>query len=483
MTTRVLILSASVGAGHNAAAAAIAQTLATYPDVEVRNEDALRMTTRLYQVTAADAYFTLVRESPWYIGWLYDYNDEPFRNERGMLLLWNMLNGQPIATLIEEYNPDIIVCTHFMPAGIAAQLLIEERIKARLAIVTTDYDFQGMWLSRTFNRYFVALDESAAFLASLGVDPARITVSGIPVNAQLNQPFDATSVRARYNLNPDLPTLLVSAGALGGGPALEIVEQIMRMKTPAQVVVVCGHNRALRQEVSARTARQADRFRILGFTREMPDLMRIATLFLGKPGGLTTAECMVANLPMVVIEPIPGQEERNSDHLLENGAAIRCRNLPALAFKLDRILSEPERLAGLRTGTTRLSRPDAASVIAETLLNDQTEPFVFAADQRRRIIAAARGTSVPGTFEPTLLDTTTALYNDETGVYIGMLTTGQMAFLVDKLEEEGLDDDHYYIDEATLTYLQQAGADNELLTLLGEALRDHGPTEIRFIRP
>jgi processive 1,2-diacylglycerol beta-glucosyltransferase len=183
-----------------------------------------------------------------------------------------------------------------------------------------------------------------------------------------------------------------------------------------------------------------------------------------------------------VIEPIPGQEERNSDHLLENGAAIRCRNLPALAFKLDRILSDPQRLAGLRMGTTRLARPDAARVITETLLNDQTEPFVFAAEQRRRIIAAARGTSLPGIAEPTLLNAT-ALYNDETGVYIGMITIGQMAFLVDQLEEEGFDDDHYYIDEATLVYLQQAGADNELLTLLRAALRDHGPTEIRFIRP
>lgn len=482
MATRVLILSASVGSGHKVAAAAIAEALAAYPDVEVRNEDALRLTTRIYQITASDAYFALVRESPWYVGWLYDYNDEPFRNERGMLRLWNMLNGQPLAALIEEYNPDIIVSTHFMPAGVAAQLLIEERIQSRLAIVTTDYDFQGMWLSRSFNRYFVALDEGAAFLAALGVEPARITVSGIPVTSALSAPFDEEAVRVRYSLDPALPTLLVSAGALGGGPAVEIVDQIMAMTSPAQVVVVCGRSRSLRQEVTARTASQAERFRVLGFTREMPDLMRVATLFLGKPGGLTTAECMAAGLPMVVIEPIPGQEERNCDHLLENGAAIRCRNLPALAFKLDRVLSDPARLAALRAGTARLARPDAAHLVAEALLGDTAEPFTFAAEQRRRIIAVARGEALPNEPAPMPIDEV-ALYNDETGVYLGVISPAQLAFLVEQLEEEGLDDDNYYIDEPTLTYLEETGADAELLDLLGTALREQGPAEIRFVRP
>lgn len=482
MAKRVLVLSASVGSGHKVAAEAIAQALAAYPDVEVRNEDALRQTTRLYQMTAADAYFALVRENPWYVGWLYDYNDEPFRNERGMQLLWNMLNGQPLADLIEKYNPDIIVCTHFMPAGVAAQLLLEERIQARLAIVTTDYDFQGMWLSRTFNRYFVALEEGAAFLAALGVDPERITVSGIPVDAALSAPFDAATVRARYSLDPAIPTLLVSAGALGGGPAIEIVDQIMAMRTHTQVLVICGRNRTLRQEVTARTATQAERFRVLGFSSEMADLMRVATLFLGKPGGLTTAECMASGLPMVVIEPIPGQEERNSDHLLENGAAIRCRNLPALAYKLDRVLSDPAHLASLRAGTTRLARPAAARVVAEALLNDTAEPFIFAAEQRRRIIAAARG-EAPVAAPPPVLTNEISLYNDETGVYLGAISPAQLAFLVDQLEEEGLDDDNYYIDEPTLIYLERAGADEDLLELLGAALREHGPADVRFVRP
>ncbi len=481
MTTRVLILSASVGSGHKSAAAALEQRFRARPGIEVRNQDALKLTTRIYQLAASDVYFQLVKQSPWYVGWLYDYNDEPFKNERGMARVWQLLASQPLVSFIEDYNPDIIVCTHFMPAGVAAQLLIEGRIDSRLAIVTTDYDFQGMWLSRTFNRYFVALEESRAFLSAIGVEAERITVSGIPVTSALSTPLDLAAVRERYSLQPDLPTLLVSAGAIGGGPASEIVQQIMALQQPVQTLVVCGKNQQLRQQVLSLTAPQADRFRVLGFTNEMPALMRIASLFLGKPGGLSTAECMAANLPMVVIEPIPGQEERNSDHLLENGAAIRCRNLPALGFKLDQVLSEPGRLEALRAGTARLARPDAAEVVVETLLNDATAPYHFDEQELRQIIALARGKdddASPGASESAEV----ALYHDDTGVYIGAISAIQLQFLADQLVEEGPDDETYYLDAATLDYLEHAGADADLLATLRAGLAERGQSEVRFVR-
>jgi processive 1,2-diacylglycerol beta-glucosyltransferase len=481
--TRVLILSSGVGSGHIAAAAALEQVFRAKPSVTVRNEDALTHTTRIYQVTAADAYFALVRESPWYIGWLYDFNDDPFRNERGLSLVWNLLNGQPLAALIEDYDPDIVVCTHFMPAGFAAQLLIEGRIRSQLAIVTTDYDFHRMWLSRVFSRYFVALPETRAFLAAMGVEPARITVAGIPVSPALALPIDARAVRARFDLRDDLPTLLVSAGTLGSGPAVAIVEQILAMTNPAQAVVVCGRNQPLRQAVEALVADHADRFRVIGYTDELANLMRVATLFIGKPGGLTSAECMAAGLPMVVIAPIPGQEEHNSDHLLEQGAAIRCRGLPALAFKLDQVLSDADRLAALRAGTARLARPDAAHVVVETLLQDTAAPHMVAPAERRRILDLAHGRPAPALPVDPPPAHQVALYYDDTGVAIGAVTTAQLAFLSRHLEQERPDDATYFVDAAAVEYLRNSGADAGLLAILRAALADRSQTAIRVVQP
>lgn len=489
MATRVLILSASVGSGHKSAAAAVEQAFSAHPGLEVRNLDALKFTTRLYQMASTDAYFSLVKGSPWAVGWLYDRNDEPFRNEQGIAHLLSMLNGQPLVEYIEDYDPDITVCTHFMPAGVVAQLLLEGRLSTTLAIVTTDYDFQGMWLSRTFSRYFVALEQTKVHLAALGIDPERITVSGIPVTAALAAPFDPAAVRARYSLEEDVPTILVSAGALGGGPAREIVAQIMRMETPVQAVVVCGHNQILRKEVVAQVGDQIGRFRVLGFTSEMPDLMRVASIFVGKPGGLSTAECMAAGLPMCVIEPIPGQEERNSDHLLENGAAIRCRESTTIAYKLDRIFQEPGRLEAMRLATARLGRPDAAEVVVETLLRERTEPIKFSRSERRQIIAAARGEQEIGALgvedlPPVPLPLPeVALYHDDTGVLIGTISLDGLQFLVDQLEEESEHDDTYYIDGPTVDYLAERGAGEALLAVLRGALSDRDQSEVRFVRP
>lgn len=480
MTKRVLILSASVGSGHKSAAGAIEAIFRQQPGVEVRNEDALKRTSRLYQVTSADFYFTMVKESPWLVGWWYDQNDEPFRNENLSIQLWNQLNAQPLVRFIRDYDPDITVCTHFMPAGMVAQLLSEGKLNTTLSIVTTDYDFQGMWLSRIFNRYFVAIDETKAHLTELGVDPQRIIVSGIPVNPIFGMPVDRAVVLERYGLRADLPILLVSAGALGGGPAREIVSQILRMRTPVQTIVVCGRNQLLRHAVTARVMGNEERFRILGFTNDMPDLMRVADLFIGKPGGLTSAECMAAGLPMAVIEPIPGQEERNADHLLEEGVAIRCRSLMVLAHKIDRIFEEPGRLDQMRANTRRLACPGAARMVVDTLLQDESSPHHFSWAERRQIIAAASG-EPEASADPALADSGVALYHDDTGIYIGTISPIQLQFLLSLLEEESETDDNYYIDTATIDWLADKGADADLLATLSKALEGREGTELRWV--
>ncbi|MEI7642713.1 MAG: glycosyltransferase [Chloroflexales bacterium] len=503
MIKRVLILSASVGSGHIAAAAALEEVFRTQHGVKVQNEDALKLTSRIYQVTASDVYFALVKENPWFISWWYDQTDEPFKNETGALQLWNLLNAQPLAKFVLDYDPHITVCTHFMPAGVVAQLLSQGKLRTTLSIVTTDYDFQGMWLSRVFNRYFVAIDETKVHLTELGVAAERITVSGIPVSPVFGKPVDRTKVLARYGLRDDRPVILVSAGVLGGGPARDIVAQILRMRTPVQTVVICGRNQLLRQQVATQISGAEDRFRILGFTSEMADLMRISSLFIGKPGGLSASECMAAGLPMVVIDPIPGQEERNSDHLLEAGAAVRCRSLMTIAYKIDQIFEDPGRLERMRACARRLGRPGAADVVVRHLLEDTSEPLQISKKELRRIIALASGDAEPPPPEPSAGEPGVALYHDDTGVYIGAITPVQLQFLIDQLEgeksfidrsmiwltQQGSDNELsrvltqvVTIDTSMIGWLTQQGADSGLIRVLAQSVADRGQSEIRWVR-
>jgi processive 1,2-diacylglycerol beta-glucosyltransferase len=345
----------------------------------------------------------------------------------------------------------------------------------------TDYEFQGMWLSPLFHHYFVPLDETKAHLMSMGIPEEHITVSGIPVDPVFSQPFDRGAVLATYALHDDRPTLLVSAGAAGSSSASKIVEQLLRLESNAQIVVVCGKNEALRREIDMLVAPQAERFRVLGYTNDMPSLMRVATLFLGKPGGLTSAECMAARLPMVIIEPIPGQEERNSDHLLEEGAAIRCNQITTLAFKIDRLLAEPERLAQMRANTARLAHADAAQTIVDTLRSAHLAPHAISAAERHQIVSAARGelpSERPAERPRGLIN----LYNDQTGVLLGTIDERQFQVLINQLEREGENDDDYYINQATIELLGEHGADPALLDMLRAALADTGEAEVRWLR-
>jgi processive 1,2-diacylglycerol beta-glucosyltransferase len=477
---RVLLLSTSVGSGHVAAAAAIEQALHGAPGVEVRNQDALELASDTLRATYSDMYFRLVKDYPWLVGWWYDLQNEPFKGGQ-LRVVWEQLNAEPLIRLIREYDPDITICTHFMPAGIIAQLMARGELHTTLGIVMTDYEFQGMWLSPLFHHYFVPLDETKVHLMSLGIPEAHITVSGIPVDPVFSRPFDHAAVLTTYALRDDTPTLLVSAGAAGITSAPKIVEQLLRLQSDAQIVVVCGKNESLRREIDVLVAPQAERFRVLGYTKDMPSLLRVATLFIGKPGGLTSAECMAAGLPMVIIEPIPGQEERNSDHLLEEGAAIRCNQMTTMAFKIDRLLGDPKRLAHMRANTARLARADAAQTIVDTLLSADLAPHAIGRAERHQIVSAARGelpSERPAERPRGLIN----LYNDQTGVLLGTIDEVQFQVLTNQLEREGEADDDYYINQATIELLGERGADPALLDMLRAAVADNGEAEVRWLR-
>ena len=375
---RVLILSTSAGTGHIRAAQALEKVFRLQPGVgEVRHVDALRFTNKLFRDFYSKLYIQLVQKAPTILGFVYRNSDEPWKTDR-MRLMLDRLNTGPLERFIAKYQPDITVCTHFLPAEIISYLINKGKLNARLSIVVTDLDVHAMWLCRTFHRYFVALEESKIHLEVLGLPANNITVSGIPIDPLFGEEVDRRELRLQAGLHPELPLFLISAGALGVSPAAGVLESLARLKHPAQAVVICGKNAELKanlekQAQAIQASAPALDFRVLGFTDEMHRWMQMANLYIGKPGGLTTAECLASGLPMMIVAPIPGQEERNSDHLLEKGIAVKCNEFTTLAYKLDNLLDEPGRMEAMRENALAYSRPHAAATIVDTLLNQPVE--------------------------------------------------------------------------------------------------------------
>jgi processive 1,2-diacylglycerol beta-glucosyltransferase len=367
MFKKVLVLSASAGAGHMRAAEAVERAIkAMGAAEEVRHIDTLEYTNKLFRHLYSKAYIEMVNKTPEVLGWFYDHLDKPWKNERRRLAL-DKLNTRPFVKLLKQYNPDIAICTHFLPAEIISWLKAKERISCPQAIVVTDFDVHAMWLCHHYEQYFVALEETRRHMLKLGIPSDKLTVSGIPID-----PVFAEVMREKHGLRQDMTTILVSAGGFGVGPVEHILQSLSEMQHPAQVVALCGRNEELKERVERLAAQLSKTSRTIikavGFTKLMDEYMSASDILLGKPGGLTTCEALAKGLVFVIVNPIPGQEERNSDHLLEDGIAIRCNNLPVLAYKLDQLLDDSSRFAAMQANARRLARPFAAKEIVNKLL-------------------------------------------------------------------------------------------------------------------
>jgi processive 1,2-diacylglycerol beta-glucosyltransferase len=354
MLSKVLVLSVSAGSGHTRAAQAIELALHQMNAArEVRHIDALEYTNKVFHNLYSKAYIDVVNKAPDMLGWLYNQLDKPWQNER-LRLAFDKLNTRPFVKMVQEYNPDITICTHFLPAEIISWLKAKRRLSCAQAIVVTDFDVHAMWLYHHYEQYFVALEETRVHLEQLGIPGARISVSGIPIDPVFAVAKEKSAMQRKYGLDWERTTILVSAGGFGVGPIRNLVSSLEDLRHPAQLLVICGHNRELKNRVdklaNALVANHSLRIKTFGYTREMDELMAASDMLLGKPGGLTTAEALSKGLVFVIVNPIPGQEERNADHLLEEGVAIRCNNLPALAYKIDRLLDDQSRFDSMREG-------------------------------------------------------------------------------------------------------------------------------------
>jgi len=375
---RVLLLSASSGAGHVRAAQALEKAFAARGDCVVEHVDVIHHVSKVFQRIYDKTYISMVRRAPELMGVLYDRTDKPWERMRQRLAV-DRLNTRPMIKMLKRVQPDLCIATHFLPAEIIAWLRAKKKLQTHNAVVVTDYDVHAMWLCRTVDRYYVAIPEAVEYLAGIGVPREILRVTGIPVDPLFANPLDRAAARKRLGLEASAPVILIAAGGYGIGPVEQLVRDLLALEKPWQIVAIAGKSEQVKKKLDAiatglgtsgagNLATGSPRLVPVGFTKEMDQYMAAADLLVGKAGGLTTSEALARALPMALIEPIPGQEERNADHLLEEGAAIRCNNLPAAAWKIAVLLGDPQRFARMKEAARKLGRPNAAAEIAADAL-------------------------------------------------------------------------------------------------------------------
>lgn len=367
---RLLVLSVSAGNGHvRAAEAIVAQGRATFPQLAIRHRDLMQLAPSLFRQLYSDLYLQLASRMPEAWGWLYRKTDhvaddrliERVRRRVQALCCSRLLDE------VKEFTPDAIVCTHFLPAEILGAAAVRGKFHCPIWVQVTDFDLHGMWIQEGLAGYAVANTEMAFRLRQRGVPESRILVSGIPVMPGFAAPPDRAAAAARLGLDPAKLTLLMMGGGAGIGLEATRIQALLAQHPQLQLIVMAGRNANLLQSLKAIELFWPQQLRAVGFTEDVPALMACADLAITKPGGLSTSECLVMGLPMLLVNPIPGQEERNAALLLQEGVALRADDPDTLQFRLNQLLSSPETLARMRSRALALGRPAAAHALLERL--------------------------------------------------------------------------------------------------------------------
>lgn len=368
--SKILVLSVSAGAGHTRAAQAIC-VAAEMKGIKATHVDVMQHVPSTFRKIYTDSYLKLVEKLPQVWAYLYESSDhrQPSSTINRIRRMLERLNTRKLAQLIEDERPDAIVCTHFLPAEILSYRLARHKILPPVYVQVTDFDLHALWVQPRLQGYFAGNDEVAFRMSNRGLPADKVHVTGIPIMPQFSEIPERRICAETFGLNPELPTAMMMAGGLGIGGLDELVKRVLSNPQPFQLIVLAGKNQKLLERLQV-LAQQDQRLVPMGFTSQVHLIMGACDIAITKPGGLTTAECLAAQLPMVVISPIPGQEERNCDYLLEQGVAVKACDPAMLEYKLLAFLQNPERLQLMREKMKLLGRANAAVRVVDIIEHD-----------------------------------------------------------------------------------------------------------------
>ena len=367
----VAILSVSAGAGHVRAAQALqAAAQKWYPGVETVHIDLMELVPKMFKTIYADTYIKVVERHPAFWGYLYDKTDHAKVDSAlsRLRVAIERLNTQKLKKVLAEINPDHVICTHFLPAQLLSRKIGKGTFHKPVWVQVTDFDVHALWIHPHISGYFAASEEVAWRMVERGIPAEQVRVTGIPIMPVFSEPWDRSVCAAEFGLDPKRTTLLMMSGGAGVGGIETLAERLLRLEGDFQLVALAGRNEHLLAELQALAQRYPGRLYPMGFTRVIERIMAASDLAITKPGGLTTSECLTVGLPMIVVSPIPGQEERNADFLLENGAALKACDAGALAWRVAALLQDVQRIAAMRENALKLGRPGAARQVLAAVL-------------------------------------------------------------------------------------------------------------------
>jgi processive 1,2-diacylglycerol beta-glucosyltransferase len=371
---RVLILHASFGSGHRRAAEALGAALEAHPAVEVVVADTLAYLGPVLQRAAQELYRQISEHTPRLYQLFYESTD---LHQLDAALRANLRSGRAyrpflgdLERLIGRLAPDLIVGAQQLPLMVLSALRDDGTLRQPIYAVVTDFAAHSSWVHPSIERYFLPSALTAQLLIQLGVPAAALEVTGIPVRAEIATAKPPAMMRARHGLPPDGPLVSLFGAGIEPRRVRLVLEGLLRVDAPLSLATVAGRSAELEQHLAGLGGNERVRLVAFGQIAYVDDLVAASDLVITKAGGLIVSEVLARHTPLLIIDPIPGQEEWNADMVAAAGAGTQLRMPEMVPIAVHALLAQPERLALMRQRAAAVGRPHAAAAIARRLLAD-----------------------------------------------------------------------------------------------------------------
>ena len=371
---KILIFYASYGGGHLNAAKSIHECLKKkYKNVDVELIDCMKYINKTIEKMTTKAYKEMAKKAPW--AWGRIYSDSQKGPLAHITSRSNKFMAIKLLRLLREKQPDLIISTHPFGSQMCSYLKRKGKISAKIATIMTDFAPHDQWLvgSDFTDYYFVAHEKMKKYLIRKGIPAQRVFDTGIPISSKFLEIYDKDYILNELHFSSKKKTILFFGGGefgLGKTRTVEIFEGFVQYCKDMQIIAIAGKNEKMKMafEKIVSKHRRKNTIVVLEYTSQVPEFMSISDLVVTKPGGLTTTESLVSHLPMVIINPIPGQEEKNAKFLVKNGIAIWIKKDDNVIQTLTDLFSDPEKLETMKENTKKLAKPHSTEDICQILL-------------------------------------------------------------------------------------------------------------------
>lgn len=358
---KIMVLYASAGGGHRKAAEALAERGRAH-GAQVEVVDALKVIGPVEDRVICGSYQVMARYVPQAFGLLYRQANK----DRGLSKLVPRINGhyaERLLPAVEAFEPDVIISTYHFASEMISTLKELGKVSAPLVCVITDYGLHRAWLAPQVDAYAVACEEMVEQLMAAGVPEQKVYLTGIPVGAAFDRVKRQEEAKARLELLPRLPVVLMMAGSFGVDKVIAMYQAAAALEGDFQLVVITGRNPRLYEAMRQVLSLSAKPTKLVSFTDRVADYMEAADLLVTKPGGLTVSEALASGLPLVVFDAIPGQEEDNAQFLMARGMAEEVHSGAEAAEAIGRLMNCPGRLQAMQEACRRFDHAGAAEEI------------------------------------------------------------------------------------------------------------------------